>query len=730
MPTEYERFLATKRRMAPSSGREPDQVHESLYPFQKAIVEWAIRKGRAAVFADCGLGKTRIQLEWARQMGERVLIVAPLCVAEQTIAEAHEIGISDIGYVTEPNGNAIDITNYQRLHRFLGANYDAIVLDESSILKSIDGKTRGMLLREFTDIPYRLCCTATPAPNDLAEIANHSQFLGILTREEMLATFFVHESQNTQGWRIKGHAREAFWEWMVGWALFLRDPSDVGFDDERFKLPSLETVDHLVHADYVPEGHLFPLSVGGITGRREARRKTIDDRVAEVVKLIERKKGHWIVWHDLNDEGRALHAALNGSSVLVEGKDDEDDRNEKNELWKTGERRVMITKPKIFGWGMNWQHCSNVAFLGLSDSYESYYQAVRRCWRFGQRKKVSVHIVVSDAEADVIRNVRQKEEVAKAMAEDVIQHLGDLESAALHGVEDSEEPYRTGETKNDFWTMVLGDSCEKMRDVPDESVGLSVFSPPFASLYTYTASDRDLGNSRTYEQFFNHFGYIIRDLLRATMPCRRSCVHVQQVTTMKATHGTIGWRDFRADTVKAFQSNGWIYDGEIVIDKDPQAQAIRTKSKALMFVQKNKDSAWSRPAMADYILLFRKPGENPEPIIPDVSNEEWIQWARPVWYGIRETETLNVVEARSNKDERHICPLQLETIRRIVRLWSNKGDLVLSPFAGIGSEGYEAVRLGRRFHGIELKPEYYRCAVKNLTAADRDQMPLFAEAKG
>jgi DNA modification methylase len=386
----------------------------------------------------------------------------------------------------------------------------------------------------------------------------------------------------------------------------------------------------------------------------------------------------------------------------------------------------MITKPRIFGWGMNWQHCSNVAFMGLSDSYESYYQAVRRCWRFGQKSPVRVHVVVSDAEADVLRNVRAKQEVAEAMADDVIRHMGDLETASLHGIEKVDEPYVVAETVKDSWSMLLGDSCERMREVESGSVGLSVFSPPFASLYTYSPSSRDLGNSSSYDGFFRHFGFIIEELLRVSMPCRRSCVHVQQVTTTKATHGIIGWRDFRADTVRAFQDRGWIYDGEIVIDKDPQAQAIRTKSKALMFVQKNKDSAWSRPAMADYVLLFRAPGENAEPIVPDVSNEEWISWARPIWYGIRETETLNVVEARENKDERHICPLQLETIRRCVRLWSNPGDLVLSPFAGIGSEGYEAVRLGRRFLGIELKKSYYDCAVRNLGVADREQVPLFA----
>ena len=269
------------------------------------------------------------------------------------------------------------------------------------------------------------------------------------------------------------------------------------------------------------------------------------------------------------------------------------------------------------------------------------------------------------------------------------------------------------------WAAYCGDSCEVLRGLKDQSVGLSIHSPPFAGLYVYSASDRDLGNCADYATFMAHYRFIIAEVLRVTKPARRACVHVQQVTTTKATHGVIGWRDFRADVVRAYVEAGWVYDGEVVIDKDPQAQAIRTKSKALMFVQKNKDSTWSRPAMADYVLLFRAPGESTEPVATDVTNEEWILWARPVWYGIRESETLNAAEARGENDERHMTPLQLETIRRCVRLWSNPGDVVLSPCAGIGSEGFEALKLGRRFVGVELKPEYFRVMVRNLEHAER-----------
>ena len=283
--------------------------------------------------------------------------------------------------------------------------------------------------------------------------------------------------------------------------------------------------------------------------------------------------------------------------------------------------------------------------------------------------------------------------------------------------------------QGDGWTLTNGDCVEGVGALPADTVDLSVYSPPFISLYTYTASERDMGNAASKDEFFEHFGFLIRELLRVTKPGRLTCCHVQQVAAMLERDGYIGLKDFRGDTIRAFQANGWIYQGEVCIDKDPQAQAIRTKAKGLLFVQMRKDSSWSRPALADYILIFRKPGENLVPIQPDITNEQWIEWARPIWYGIRESDTLHVAEARGEDDERHICPLQLGTIERCIRLWSNPGELVASPFAGIGSEGYEAIRLGRRFFGAELKPQYAEVAVKNMQAAAHAnaQGGLFAE---
>jgi len=690
-------------------------MHPSLFQFQSAITSWAVKRGRAAVFADCGLGKTRIQLEWARQVGGPTLIVAPLAVADQTIAEADAIGI-EASYVTKPDpGEIVNITNYQRLGAFVGAPYRSIVLDESSILKSLDGSTRGLLIDEFVKIPYRLCCTATPAPNDLTELGNHAAFLGIMSFREMSATFFVKDS-NGQAWRLKGHARDAFARWLASWSVFIRKPSDLGFSDDGFDLPPLNILELGVDSDIVPLGRLFPGMEPGIRGRIAARKETATDRVVECARLVQGSE-QWIIWCGLNAEADAAEKAIPGS-VQVCGSMDDEEKTDAVRSWINGDNRVLITKPSILGFGMNFQHCHRMAFLGLGDSYEQYYQAIRRCWRFGQKSPVNATIIVSHAEQDVVTNVKRKEVQAAATAAEVIAAMSEHERESVTGATRQSVEYTTDEANGDGWTMKMGDSAERLMEIEADSVGLSVFSPPFVSLYTYTNTERDLGNCPTESMFFEQFAYVIRGLMRATAPGRNCCIHVSQVPAMLVRDGYIGMKDFRAETVKAFIAEGWIYHGEVVIDKDPQAQAIRTKSKGLLFIQLKKDSSWLRPALADYILVFRKPGENAKPIIPDLTNDEWISWARPIWYGIRETATLNYREARTEQDERHICPLQLDVIERCVRLWSAPGDLVCSPFAGIGSEGHVSIMQGRRFVGCELKREYYVCAVRNLEAAE------------
>jgi len=282
------------------------------------------------------------------------------------------------------------------------------------------------------------------------------------------------------------------------------------------------------------------------------------------------------------------------------------------------------------------------------------------------------------------------------------------------------QPYITDNAAGETWNLMLGDSCERLAEIPDNSIDLSVYSPPFASLYTYSPSERDLGNNSNNDEFFAHYRFILTELLRVTKPVRNSCVHVQQVTMSKASYGYVGMSDFRGEVIRAHQEAGWIFYGEVTVDKDPQAQAIRTKAHCLMFQTLRRDSAANRPALADYLLLFKKHGDNEVAISPDVTNEEWIEWARPIWHGIRESNTLQYMSSRDTPDERHICPLQLEFIERCVRMWSNRGETVLSPFTGIGSEGYVSLQHGRRFIGCELKPSYWATACENLRRAEAE----------
>jgi superfamily II DNA or RNA helicase len=723
---DYKEFLDRKTEIVRNAGLEvaASELHPKLFPFQRDITRWAIHKGRAAIFADTGLGKTFMQLEWARLIGGRCLIVAPLSVARQTVREGVKIGVP-VYYTRSGDdlSDGVNITNYEMVTAFNAEDFNAICLDESSILKSLDGKTRKLLTEMFAETPYRLCCTATPAPNDIAEIANHAEFLGIMSRPEMLASFFVHDQD---GWRLKGHAEEPFYKWLASWGMSVRHPSDLGYSDEGYDLPPLTIAPLWVESDAVTDGALFHLGMKGIADRSRVRRATHSDRVAKAAEIVNASEDQWILWCGLNAEADAVAAAIPGA-VNVQGADSLEEKQAAFETFQDGSLRVLVTKSKIGGFGMNFQNCHRMAFIGISDSWESYYQCVRRCYRFGQTEPVEALIVVSKQEAEVWENVRRKDAEATKMSERLVEHVREFERAEITDGQER-EAYEEITERHDGWEMVLGDSVETMVRIADNSVGLSVFSPPFQSLYTYSPSERDLGNSKTKGEFFDHFNYIIDHLLRVTQPGRNCAVHVQQLTTTMVTHGVIGMQDFRGDVIRAFIKRGWIYHGEVCIDKDPQAQAIRTHSKGLLFVQLRKDSTWSRPALADYIVLFRKPGENVSAVHPDITNDQWIEWARPIWYGIRETETLNARDGTQEKDERHICPLQLETIERCIRLWSNKGDLVLSPFAGIGSEGYQAVKLGRRFWGCELKRSYWETACRNIQSAETiEDIPLFGD---
>lgn len=755
---EYDEFLKTKKRRFTGEGKciDPLRIHPKLFDFQKRVTSWACNKGRAALFLDTGLGKTFCQLEWARLMGEPTLIIAPLSVARQTVREAKKIDL-DVRYIRSRDeidkGTQIHITNYEMIDQVTDPHWGAIVLDESSILKSMDGKTRGKLIRLFDNVPYRLACTATPAPNDQIELGNHTEFLGVCRQTEMLSEFFIHanlvaekhydngitirEKQSNkkgQEWRLRNYAKDDFYRWLSSWAMSMRKPSDLGFDDNGFILPPLNIHPVFVPVTYRPEGKLFFDTLKGIQERGKVRHETIMPKIEKALEIIASDPGQWIVWCGLNEESHTVTPMI-PDAIEVEGSDSVDHKVKAIEDFQDGKFRVLVTKPKIAGHGMNFQNAHNMLFLGLSDSWEAYYQCIRRQWRFGQQHPVNVWIILSDVERAIYENVLRKEQIANSLHTELMRCVKDYELEELQGGQRMEIQHEIETHRGENFTAMLGDSSERLKEITSESVDLSVYSPPFADLFTYSSSERDLGNSRDWGEFFKHYAFIIQEILRVTKKGRNTCVHTSDIPAMSMKDGYIGIRDFPGAVVEAYEQAGWIFYGRAIVTKNPQAQAIRTKSKALLFTQLRKDSIDSRPALLDHILIFKKPGKSDVAIEPvkngEIDNERWIDWAGGIWTGIQESDVLKYARARDENDEKHICPLQLGTIERCIKLYSNPGETVLTPFGGIGSEGYQAVRFGRKAILIELKKSYYDILIQNMMQIEQEKgMNLFTWASG
>lgn len=411
--TDYATFLARKVASAPAEGLDvsPGRLHTFLHPWQRDVVSWALKVGRAAVWADTGLGKTVMQIEWAKHVGGTVLIVAPLAVCAQTVREATKVDMpaTYVRDASEITGPGVWVTNYEMVERFDPTTLRGVVLDEASILKQSDGKTRTLLIRHFADVPYRLACTATPAPNDPEELTNQAEFLGHMTRTHMLAAYFVHDAD---GWRPKGHARQPMLRWMSSWALALRRPSDIGGDDTGYVLPGLDVIPEVLPVDVVPEGQLFATDLGGVGGRAAVRRATLAARVQRATDLVAAEPDEpWVLWCGLNDEADELARRIPGA-VNVHGSLSPEDKARLLLGFADGDFHVLITKPSMASFGLNWQHCARMAFVGLNDSYETYYQAIRRCYRYGQTRRVRAHVVVSDLESQIAANVARKEREA------------------------------------------------------------------------------------------------------------------------------------------------------------------------------------------------------------------------------------------------------------------------------------------------------------------------------
>jgi hypothetical protein len=455
--SEYQRFLANKAiRAVPTGMEQVPALNPKMFAYQSDVVRWALKRGRAALFEDCGLGKTLQELEWAKQVsaftGGPVIINAPLAVSVQHGLEAEKFGY-DVTMCSEDADvrPGINITNYEKLHKFDAGKFAGVVLDESGILKNFNGKTRNQIIESFSKTQFRLAGTATPAPNDYMELGNHSEFLGVMTRSEMLATFFVHDGGDTSKWRIKGHAQNEFWKWVCTWAVNLRKPSDLGYSDEGFELPPLNITEIAVDSEQAIDGYLFAMPASSLKERRDARRASLSERVDAAVNLCRDSKEQWVIWCDLNDESKQVASAV-PDCVEITGSDTDEFKIDAIRKFLSGEIRKIATKPSMFGHGLNLQCCHNFIACGLSDSWELYYQFVRRHWRFGQKHPVNGYVITSKLEGAVVKNIKRKEADSVAMAASMVKHMANITMGEIKGsVRDSEEYQPTVEIKLPLW---------------------------------------------------------------------------------------------------------------------------------------------------------------------------------------------------------------------------------------------------------------------------------------
>jgi len=718
----YEQFLETKQKTHTESGFEvsDEKLNGYLFPFQKFIVKRALKAGKYAIFADCGLGKTLMQLSWAEkvanQTNKKVLVLAPLVVVEQTKREAVKFGIPI---------EFIDADNYEQLNNIDAYSYGGVVLDESSILKNFEGETKKLIIEKFKYTPYKLACTATPSPNDPMELGNHSEFLDVMSRNEMLAMYFVHDGGETAKWRLKGHATKLFYQFIGTWAIMLNKPQDIGFEMIGYALPQLNLIEKQIVTNKRDNGSLFNNTAISATNFNQELRLTKEERLNEVVSIVKLKPDeNFIIWIKQNEEGEMLRKLL-PEAVEVKGSDTNEWKKEKLLGFANNEFKILITKTKIASFGMNFQNCRNQIFASLDFSFEGLYQAIRRSYRFGQKEEVNIYLITTDTMANVIDSINKKQKQFEIMQDEMSKAINEN----LKGNSMTVSNFDTEEVNNEWYNIKRGDSVKLIKNIPDESIGLSVFSPPFAELYTYSSHLEDMGNSKDYKEFLTQFGFLIKDLYRVMMQGRNVAVHCMDLPIQKGKEGFIGLRDFSGMILKAFEEVGFVYASRVTIWKDPVVEMQRTKALGLLHKQVKKDSTMSRVGIPDYVMIFRKDGERNNPVTnTELSVDLWQKYASPVWMDIDYGNTLQGYRnGREDNDEKHICPLQLDTIARLIHLYSNKNDTVFTPFMGIGSEVFQAVKMGRKGIGFELKESYFDLAKKNLQSViqEKKQAELF-----
>lgn len=804
--SDYQQFLSTKMAVPKPVGIDvhPRQINPKLYHFQADIVRWALHLGRAAIFADVGLGKTGMQLEWANQVaaytGKPVLILAPLAVSEQTVREGLKFDIEvthveddgDVLHHMIENRNGIFITNYERVDHFDASQFAGIVLDESSILKHYS-KTFFDLCERFKNTPYRLCCTATPSPNDIVEIGNHSTFLDIMDFHDVLARWFVGEGDVARQARLKGHAVEDFYRWLTSWAVCISKPSDLG---DEYDMPGYERIMADFHEYELgssqqtierawEKGKLLP-DTPSATSFMQVKRDSNAERVVKAREIVDDidSADPIIIWCDTDFEANELVSALQDQNyVEIRGSQTPKFKEAGLRAFTLGEKRVIITKPEIAGLGLNWQHCNQMIFVGVSFSFERTYQAMGRIVRYGQQRTPHIHMIYSESEGSVMQRLQEKQRAFADMQANMnaaMRKYGLFRTGSgVVTFSDTENEIAQGEG----WTMYLGDCVKVARGFASNSIDFCVHSPPFSSLYTYSDKQADMGNAASDAEFFAHYAYLIKELLRVTKPGRTVAVHVKDLPLFINRDTVMGIAPFSDDVTVAFRQtrldseadlpdvkrSKWVLQSRITVGKDPVVEMQKTNSHGLLYKNWRTKAQALRVGLPDYVLVFRKFSSEPEsaPVVHDphdltyygtntpgrllaipsrksgqinASLPVWQNYANPIWddvsipaiwSDINQMRVLNVEIAREAKDERHLAPLQLDLIERLIHWYTNPGELVFDPFGGVGSTPYVAVKLGRRGMASELKPSYWKLACKYLRQAEmeKSQPTLFELAE-
>jgi DNA modification methylase len=688
-----------------------------------------------------------MQLEWANQVTKHtnapVLILAPLAVSGQTIQEAKKFKLQCERLKSEVFGQGVYITNYEQLENINAENFSGVVLDESSILKNFTGKYKNLIIELFKYTPYKLACTATPSPNDLNEIGNHSEFLNILDAQDMRSKWFVRD-EGMNNYRLKIHGKKDFYGWISSWATMITNPCDLGFDGAKYILPELEIYEHEIITKIQDNGMLFNTGNVNATDFNRELKRTERDRLEKVIQICNENDGQILIWVKQNQEADYLRKRLEDCKE-VRGSDTVERKESTLLGFANNEFRILITKAKIAQFGMNFQNCNTQIFPSLDFSFEAYYQQVRRSYRFGQKNKVNIHLIKTDTMENVGKKIKQKESLFLEMQQEMNRNINELTYGLL-------ESYQRKEFRNNDVLLIKGDSCIEVKSIPDNSVDLIIFSPPFSSLFTYSNYIHDMGNNESHEEFFKQYGYLLRDLYRILKPGRLMCCHTKDLGVYKNSSGYTGMYDFTGehneavldmipnewanDTTrqnhKLAEKAGFKFHSKITIWCDPVLEMQRTKTQRLLYKTVTSDSTKTGIGMAEYVTIFKKWDGTNEENWEKVTNltksnfplDTWQKWASPVWMDIKRTDVLNNTEGTDMGDEKHIAPLQLEVIHRLVNLYSNEGEVVFTPFLGIGSEIYKSVQNNRKGIGIELKDSYFETACKNVQKASDKKLQL------